>query len=275
VELPGYGYCGWLRGWDVVAGKKVDKLLAAAQQITSRQEVVDGHACMRVEGSTPTGHYTVWFDLDRGCNIMKASVKREWNSVTGHGMPLWQEYAYLVHLSRNVPFDERDKRVSALDEISDVQLSQFGSVWLPVSMIEISTETDRDAGIWRYVAKMQRTKVDLSPAFSADAFRAHIPNGTKILESTGSTFDGVPRIWRDGKIVTVVDQSKIGSLNHSLDQVNASPATPPPSMPERDLASADRPVRSPMTMLAALVVLLGIGMIAGFYIFLRRNRKSP
>jgi len=46
-------------------------------------------------------------------------------------------------------------------------------------------------------------------------------------------------------------------------------------MPERDLASADRPVRSPMTMLAALVVLLGIGMIAGFYIFLTRNRKSP
>lgn len=202
LELPmphadGGAGGSFMRGWLPQDERRIDQILRDAKGTRAVAETVDGRACVLIDADTERGRYRVWFDTSRGGNIVRARIERGPKHVTRNGV-LWESMRGRVRPPAKCPFDAADEKVSETTEFDDVELKQFGGVWLPVAMTCVGDAVDRDGARINTDYRI-RAEIDLSPVFPADAFNLPAPDGTTVTLRAGNTVVSPGLEWRNGR----------------------------------------------------------------------------
>jgi hypothetical protein len=255
---------------------------ASSLSVRDELEEVGGFNCYVIDAATDYGPYTVWIDPQHGYNIARAENTKKPESLVrdgkrklgGHGQAA---YHFLLD---NVNFEKID------------------GIWVPMeAYIEVK---DYNAnGRHDYTWKMHHKRTDFQLNPDHHALGSFIP---QIEEGSRFPIEGVPGIqyeWRDGEIVTYIDEFVIDALDKSVDSlcsdVNANltlndkgknEKTPDSAVlkvekqpDEQDKDSAqDQVVATPGPGFSILFLLIGIGLaflVVLFVVYFRRGKRIP
>lgn len=273
----------WLQGWDTSCSDRLDDVLRTAKNVQVGDDVIEGHPCRILKATTPTGKYSIWFDVSRGANILRAHIERDAFDLV-RDKPLWLGARDRAHLPfANVPFSDADRNVREITDLGDVQLKLFGSTWLPIRAVVKVTEIDRSKNSRPIEIQVECPHVDLSPKFDSEAFVLKIPNGTRVWIQNGEFMEPIPRRWRDGKAVIDIDQMKLDLLDKSIRELSTTGSASRPSItgPTSTAGEPAAPTIATPSLPEAqewiwgALALLALIFCVSLWIFYRRSRSGP
>ena len=182
-------------------------------------EVIGGHPCRIIEGEDAGRSYKVWFDTERGYNIVRAEVTRSWDSPF-YDVKLWERLRKQDGADPHEPSPAPlDKKVSHTVTLTDVKLQSFDGVWLPVEGVSQRTIRHRTGKTTTERVHLRRDRIDLSPKFDDTAFTIDAPDGTYAADL--SFRDGIEREWNNGQIEEKIDQSAADAMDRSVESVRS------------------------------------------------------
>lgn len=192
----------WMRGWLFNDRRRMDDVLRdASAAAKARPDTIDGRPCVLIEADTPGGKYAVWFDTERGGNIVRACVERGPHHLTRYGK-VWEAARNGRELPDKVPYGPEDEKARDTILLDQVVLDRVGTTWLPVKATLTGEIVGRD-GRRRQSKTFLATRWDLSPQFAPDAFTLSIPDGARVTLRAGNDLVEPPLQWRDGRSVPV------------------------------------------------------------------------
>jgi hypothetical protein len=220
---------------DVVLGS------ASASQIADDANAVKGVSCLHVSARTPGGKYNIWFDPERGFNIVRAQIIREGDDIAfGKKMS-----APLAPLPANVRFPAKKKgnRLSRFEFSLDSQtLRHIGNIWVPVEAVYHNNYFYEDETSLSEEHVHRRLAIDLQPNFTdLRAFEPNFPENTLVLSRDTPQ---IKRIWKGGKPVAIVDAHAVNTIDRAVAEL------PQPAPGESN--------RGWLRISAAVIVLVGI-----------------
>jgi hypothetical protein len=261
---------------------RVDSILMQASSLSVRDELeeVGGFNCYVIDAATDYGPYTVWIDPQHGYNIARAENTKKPESLVRDGKRRFGGHGSYHFLLDNVHFEKID------------------GIWVPMEAY-IEVKRYNADGRLRRTWKMHHKRTDFQLNPDHHALGSFIP---QIEEGSRFPIEGVPGIqyeWRDGEIVTYIDEFVIDALDKSVDSlcsdVNANltlndkgknEKTPDSAVlkvekqpDEQDKDSAqDQVVATPGPGFSILFLLIGIGLaflVVLFVVYFRRGKGIP
>lgn len=226
--VQAFSGCPMLLGRFLSDKQSFSELMGQDDRLTLRQntEVVDGAMCYVLDGTTPSGKYSVWLSPDRGYNVLRAEVQKGPDDLFD-GRPVKDAYPQTrpAGLPANSSWKPRPPLVSLSFVLSGVKCRKIGEVWVPVEGTQEEVARDGSGGIDRTLVNYRAQAVDLNPDFAAlGAFVPGVPDGTRVGVRGKN---GIPYVWRGGKVVVDVDQEIIKQINDTVDAMADSKPTEP------------------------------------------------
>ena len=173
----------------------VAKVLRERGSVEMRDDLeeVAGHPCRVIEGTVGKSHYQLWVDPNSGFSIRKAVAK-----VQGDRDPASQTY-----------------------ELDGVTIEKTGDVYIVTAgTLKSFSESGRMIQCW----EAKRPSIQFNPDFDEmGAFKMDLPNGTKV---DSRDFPAARFEWRDGNLVTDIDEEFISSLDNQIADMITAPNSP-------------------------------------------------
>lgn len=194
VKKPGHdsGYkiiCGDGYLWGFFHGfgslERVDAIVRKAKEVSVRDRLgkAGESSCYIIDAVTEHGKYVLWFDPERGCNIVKAQFLQREGDLNWNYEPL-SKGSYSHQSMRNV------------------RLEKIDGLWIPVEADYEYKWTGANAH--HYKGHIKRTEVKLNPEFGPDAFAVNdIADGARV-ELSGTYVIPDPwswYYWNKGRVV--------------------------------------------------------------------------
>lgn len=207
-------YCGFLPGQNATISEVL--LDPSTTSRVDRRAELDGIACLVLSAKAKTGSYEIW--LDDRFQVRKLTAQREAFDEY-YGTLIWK-FELLGEDARAHDRPNEGERSAYLHEV--YRYSDFREPVNGISIpyrVEVSIE--RRAPTGRVHRSLGRGNIDglwiQNAPFSRAEMALDVPDGTTVYRSP---LDGVPRTWRSGGIITVVDERAVASI----DKAATSPA---------------------------------------------------
>jgi hypothetical protein len=186
-------------------------------RIERHRERLGDAVCTVIRASSPDGDYEVWFDIQRGYNVLRASVTKEkhhrYFEKTVGEMSLRPLVVEPEEVGEVEPTSFKRFNVT----LDNVVLKQVEGVWVPMSatvheLIELS-----DGQVAHSEHRVKRTAMSFTADFGRwDTAVLPIPDGTEVVLVGGSP--AIRLQWKRGEIVPLVDEENVKRLDDETSQ---------------------------------------------------------
>ena len=262
--------------------KSIYELLKGSQNLSISQtpSKINDVLCEVLSAKTKYGTITAWIAPEKGYIAMK------WKIEKGHN-DFFNEYKLI---EQNLETWVAEYKLSELQQVQNIFLPKHSKFTLTIHNKNGNTKISH----YDYTVN----DIHINPDFKAlGAFKIDLPNGTKVFISE---LPGIRYVWKNGKVVTDVDQSFLDVLDNQIEQLKSdvkaehtratekktevlceesTPIADTEPETQTNITEAQREVisesRPPSLLVLVLIGLLSIGVI-GWVVFhrLKAYRRS-